>query len=165
MYQPQKRLILIRRDTIPKDLIMPHGILLLSAAIAGITLDGKHHQKGAAPECRELQNIGVIDVEIGCQHCVQEQCPGRPQQEIVCAPQVSALPLRIPPVSSRKIAEILRFAPACFISISQLHDRNLHFCNWIGIIVPDWRDANGKCGSGILMYDHWKFGGDPHPHF
>lgn len=40
MYQPQKRLILIRWDTIPKNFIMPHGILALSAAIAGIALDG-----------------------------------------------------------------------------------------------------------------------------
>ena len=40
MYQPLLRLILIRRDTIPKDLIMSHGILVLSAAIAGIALYG-----------------------------------------------------------------------------------------------------------------------------
>ena len=40
MYQPQKRLILIRRDTVSKDLIISHGILVLSAAIAGIALDG-----------------------------------------------------------------------------------------------------------------------------
>lgn len=40
MYQPQKRLILIRRDTIPKDLIIPYGIVILSTAIAGIALYG-----------------------------------------------------------------------------------------------------------------------------
>lgn len=40
MYQPQKRLILILRNTVSKNLIMSHGILVLSAAIAGITLDG-----------------------------------------------------------------------------------------------------------------------------
>lgn len=31
---------LMRRDTVAKDLIMPHGILVLSAAIAGIAFDG-----------------------------------------------------------------------------------------------------------------------------
>ena len=36
----ERQRTLIRRDTIPKDLIMSHGILVLSAAIAGITLDG-----------------------------------------------------------------------------------------------------------------------------
>ena len=31
---------LIRRDTVSKNLITPYGILILSAAIAGIALDG-----------------------------------------------------------------------------------------------------------------------------
>ena len=42
MYQPPNMAagFLIRWDTISKDLIVAHGILTLSAAVAGIALDG-----------------------------------------------------------------------------------------------------------------------------
>ena len=36
----ERQRTLIRRDTIPKNFIMPHGILVLSAAITGIALNG-----------------------------------------------------------------------------------------------------------------------------
>ena len=59
MYQPQKRLVLVRRDTIPKDLIMPHGILVLAAAIAGVALDGVDNAVFAS-----LHNADMIGLPI-----------------------------------------------------------------------------------------------------
>lgn len=42
--------------------------------------DGEHHQKSAAPKPRELENVRVVNVQVGGQHGVQQQRPGGAQQ-------------------------------------------------------------------------------------
>ena len=39
--------------------------------------DGEYHQKCTAPKTGELQDIRIIDIQIGRQHRIQQQCAGR----------------------------------------------------------------------------------------
>ena len=42
--------------------------------------DGEDHQKCAAPNMGQLQNIRIVDIQIGGKHGVEQQCAGRAQQ-------------------------------------------------------------------------------------
>ena len=73
--QPGPRLALFGAravDDIAHDYVR-HGVQHLAD-------DGEYHEEGPAPEPREIQYVGVVDVQIRRQHRVQEQRAGRPEQ-------------------------------------------------------------------------------------